>query len=39
LEDQGVGRKVGSEWMLGRLARGVWIGFVWLRTGTVSGLF
>jgi hypothetical protein len=24
----------GSEWILGRLAWGVWIGFDWLRTGT-----
>jgi hypothetical protein len=28
LEDQG------SEWILGRLVWGVWIGFDWLRTGT-----
>jgi hypothetical protein len=34
LEDQGVGGKMGSEWVLGRLAWGVWIGFDWLRTGT-----
>jgi hypothetical protein len=34
LEDQGVGGKMGSEWILGRLAWGVWIGFDWLRTGT-----
>jgi hypothetical protein len=33
-EDQGVGGKMGSEWILGRLAWGVWIGFDWLRTGT-----
>jgi hypothetical protein len=32
LEDQGIGRKMGSEWILGRLAWGVWIGFNWLRT-------
>jgi hypothetical protein len=32
LEDQGVGGKMGSEWILGRLAWGVWIGFDWLRT-------
>jgi hypothetical protein len=38
-EDQGVSRKMGSEWILGRLDRGgVWIGFDWLRTGTVGGL-
>jgi hypothetical protein len=38
LEDQGVGGKMGSEWMLGRLAWRVWIGFDWLRTGTGGGL-
>jgi hypothetical protein len=38
LEDQGVGGKMGSEWILGRLAWGVWIGFDWLRTGTSGGL-
>jgi hypothetical protein len=37
-EDQGVGGKMGSEWILGRLAWGVWIGFDWLRTGTGGGL-
>jgi hypothetical protein len=37
-EDQGVGGKMGSEWILGRLACGVWIGFDWLRIGTVGGL-
>jgi hypothetical protein len=30
--------KMGSEWILGRLAWGVWIGFDWLRTGTDGGL-
>jgi hypothetical protein len=30
--------KMGSEWILGRLAWGVWIGFDWLRTGTGGGL-
>jgi hypothetical protein len=34
LEEQGVGGKMGSEWILGRLAWEVWIGFDWLRTGT-----
>jgi hypothetical protein len=34
LEDQGVGGKMGSEWILGRLAWGVWIGSSWLGTGT-----
>jgi hypothetical protein len=38
LEDQGVGRKMGSEWIFGRLAWGVWIGFGWLRTRTGGGL-
>jgi hypothetical protein len=38
-EYQGVGGKMGSEWILGRLAfGGVWIGFDWLRTGTGDGL-
>jgi hypothetical protein len=38
LKDQGVGGKMGSEWILGRLAWGVWIGFDWHRTGTGGGL-
>jgi hypothetical protein len=38
LEDQGVGGKMGSEWILGRLAWGLWIGFDWLRRGTGDGL-
>jgi hypothetical protein len=38
-EDQGVGRKMGSEWILGRLAWRVWIGFDWLRTGTGGRLW
>jgi hypothetical protein len=38
LEDQGVGGRMGSEWILGELAWGVWIGFDWLRTGTGGGL-
>jgi hypothetical protein len=37
-EDQGVGGKMGSEWILGRLAWGVWIGFGCLKTGTGGGL-
>jgi hypothetical protein len=32
------GWKMGSEWILGRMAWGVWIGFDWLRTGTGGGL-
>jgi hypothetical protein len=39
LEDQGVGGKMGTEWIFGRLAcGGGWIGFDWLRTGTGGGL-
>jgi hypothetical protein len=34
----GVGGKMGSEWILERLAWGVWIGFDWLRTGTSGRL-
>jgi hypothetical protein len=26
--------EMGTEWVLGRLAWGMWIGFDWLRTGT-----
>jgi hypothetical protein len=37
-EDQGVGGNMGSEWILGRLAWGAWIGFDCLRTGTGGGL-
>jgi hypothetical protein len=37
-EDQGVSGRVESEWILGRFACGVWIGFDWLRTGTGGGL-
>jgi hypothetical protein len=29
---------MGSEWILGRLAGGVWIGFDWLRIETGGGL-
>jgi hypothetical protein len=39
LEDQVVGGKMGSEWIFGRLAWGVWIRFDWLMTGTVGGLW
>jgi hypothetical protein len=40
LKDQGVGGRMGSEWLLelGRLAWGVWIGFDWLRIGTGGGI-
>jgi hypothetical protein len=37
-EDQSVGGKMGSEWMLGRMAWGVWIGLDCLRTETGGGL-
>jgi hypothetical protein len=30
--------RMGSEWILGRLTWGMWIGFEWLRTGTGGGL-
>jgi hypothetical protein len=38
LEDQGVSGKMGSEWILGKLAWLVWFGFDWLRAGTGGGL-
>jgi hypothetical protein len=38
LEDQGIDRRMGSKWTLGRLVGGVWSGFTWLRIGTVGGL-
>jgi hypothetical protein len=37
-EDQGVGGKMGLEWILGRLAWRVGIGFDCLRTGSGGGL-
>jgi hypothetical protein len=33
-EDQHVDGRMESEWMLGKLVWGVWIGFDWLRLGT-----
>jgi hypothetical protein len=33
-----LGGKMGSEWILGRLAWGVWVGFDCLRTKTGGGL-
>jgi hypothetical protein len=33
-EDQGIGGRMGSEWILGRLAAEVWIEFEWLRIWT-----
>jgi hypothetical protein len=38
LKDQVLDGRMGSEWMLGRLAEEVWIGFEWLRIETVGGL-
>jgi hypothetical protein len=40
LEDQGVDGRMGSKWILGRLAGGgvVWSGFTLFRLGTVGGL-
>jgi hypothetical protein len=40
LDDQGVDGRMGSEWILGRLAGGggVWIGLDWPRIGTSSKL-
>jgi hypothetical protein len=37
-ECQGVDGRMGLEWILGRLAWGVWIGFDWLRMRTSGGL-
>jgi hypothetical protein len=34
LEDKGKDGRMGSEWILERLAGGGWIGFDWLRIGT-----
>jgi hypothetical protein len=33
-EDQGIGGRMGSEWILGRMAWWVWIGYEWHRIGT-----
>jgi hypothetical protein len=38
LEDQGVGGRMGSERIIGRLTGGVWSGSSWLRIGTAGGL-
>jgi hypothetical protein len=39
LEDQGVDRKMGSKWALGRLVGGWgWNGFIWLRIGIIGGV-
>jgi hypothetical protein len=38
-EGQVIGERMGSEWVLGRLAwGGGWIGFDWLSIGTGGGL-
>jgi hypothetical protein len=37
-EDQGVVVKMVSEWMVGKMAWGVWIGLIWLRIWTGGGL-
>jgi hypothetical protein len=38
LEDQGVDGNMGTEWILGRLAGGVYSGCSWLRVVTGGGL-
>jgi hypothetical protein len=38
LENQGVDGRMGSKWILGRLVRGLWSGFTWLRIGIAGGL-
>jgi hypothetical protein len=38
MEDKGVDERMGSEWILGRLAGGVYNGSSWLRIGTDGGL-
>jgi hypothetical protein len=38
LEDQGVDGRMGSEWILGRLAGRMLNGFSWLRIGASGGL-
>jgi hypothetical protein len=38
LKGKGVGGRMGSKWILGRLVGGVWSGFTWLRIGAVGGL-
>jgi hypothetical protein len=37
-EDQDVNGRMASEWILVRMASGMWSGFNWLRIGTGSGL-
>jgi hypothetical protein len=38
LEDQGMDERMGSGWILGRLAGGVWSESSWLRIGADGGL-
>jgi hypothetical protein len=38
LEDRGVDGRVGTEWILGRLAGRILIGFIWLRIGASGEL-
>jgi hypothetical protein len=38
MEDQGIDGRTGSKCSLGRLVRGVWSGFTWLRMGIIGGL-
>jgi hypothetical protein len=37
-EDLGIDGRMGSKWILGRLAGRVWSGVTWLRVGTGGGL-
>jgi hypothetical protein len=37
-EEQDIDRRMGSEWILGKLVCGLWSGFNWLRIGTGGGL-
>jgi hypothetical protein len=37
--DQGVDGRMGSKWILGRLAGGVLSGSIWFRIGTCGGIF
>jgi hypothetical protein len=39
LEDQGVDGRMGSQWVLGTMAGGVYNEFTWLRIGACGGLF
>jgi hypothetical protein len=38
LKDQGVDRKMGSKWILGRSVGELWSAFIWLRIETVGWL-